>query len=181
MGDDEFKELYARLSTLVFSYAARFVSAEQAKDVVNETFMVVWRKRDKCPDDPADWTRWIIGIGKLQVLQELQRVKRKHHDNRFIDERGLDVLKLASPDSTESVADSAQARWVWHQLKPIEQELVNLVFVRGLSDTDVAGLLGITVTAVTTRASRVRQKIAALLKASDGDTIAEAPTLRGES
>lgn len=180
MGDDEFKELYARLSTLVFSYAARVLSPEQAKDVVSETFMAVWRKREECPADPADWTRWIIGIGKNQVLQELQRVKRKHHDNRFVDERGLDVLRLASPDSAESVVDSAQARWVWHQLKPKERELVNLVFVRGLSDADVAGVLDVTVTAVTTRASRVRQKIAALLEASDGSA-ADTPRPRGAS
>lgn len=179
MGDEEFRELYVRLSKVVFSYAARRLTPEQAKDVVNQTFEAVWRKRNELPADHNDWTRWIVGIGKFQVLQELQRVKRKHHDNRFIDEHPKELQNVAWPDVADSVASSSQAKWIWQQLRVAEQELVNVAFVRGLSDCEAAALLGLTTTAYTTRTSRVRQRIASLYLASD--TMQDAPAVGGAS
>ena len=180
MGEDEFKELYARLSTVIFSYAARALSPEQAKDVVSETFAAVWRKRDDLPLNRDERSRWVIGVGKKQVLQEQQRVRRKHHDNRFIYEHAKESTKNAAPDIADAVAGSLQARWVWQQLKPAEQELVNLAFVRGLADTAAAGILGLTVTAYTTRVSRARRHIAALLESSDS-SVPDIHVSRGES
>lgn len=180
VGDDEFKELYARLSTVIFAFAARALSPEQAKDVVNETFAAVWRKRNDLPLNRDERARWVIGVGKNQVLQEKQRVQRKHHDNRFIHEHAQESSQNISPDIADSVAGSLQARWVWQQLTPAEQELVNLAFVRGLADSAGAGMLGLTVTAYTTRVSRARHRIAALLEASEA-SVPSMSAPRGES
>ena len=55
MNDEEFKELYIRMSGIVFSFAARRLSADQAREVVAETFEVLWRKRNEVPLAAESW------------------------------------------------------------------------------------------------------------------------------
>lgn len=162
MGDDEFKDLYVRLGAQIFAFAALRLSPEQAKDVVNSTFEVVWNKRLAVPSDPAQWPAWIFGIAKNQVRQEAQRVRRKHHDNRFLDEFSTQMDAPKSPDIADAVAISDRGRRIWSQLTPAERNLLNIAFMRDLAKEEGATLLGITLTAYTTRVTRLRQRIASL-------------------
>ena len=162
MGEDEFRELYARLGAQIFSYAAHRLSPEQAKDVVNSTFEVVWNKRHHVPTEPAEWPAWIFGIGKNHIRQEMQCVRRKHHDNRFIDEYSTHLDASDAPDIADLVAQSDAGRRIWRQLTPAEHHLLNIAFVRDLDKQQAAALLGISITAYTTRVSRLRQRIATL-------------------
>jgi RNA polymerase sigma-70 factor (ECF subfamily) len=165
--EEDFKDLYARLSVQLFSYAARRLSAEQAKDVVQNTFETVWRKRDQGPADRAEWPPWVVGICRMQVLQEHQRISRKHHDNRFMAEHTHETANTELPDLADDVLETEQARWIWHQLRSTEQEIVDLAFLQILNDAEAASLLGISPSAFSTRAGRVRQRIAALYAASE--------------
>ena len=162
MGEDEFRELYARLGAQLFSYAALRLSPEQAKDIVNSTFEVVWNKRHDVPDESSEWPAWIFGIGKNHILQELQRVRRKHHDNRFIPEYSSQVDDSGAPDVADVVAQSDSGRRIWSQLTPAEHQLLNIAFMRDLDKQQAAKILGISVTAYTTRVTRLRQRIATL-------------------
>jgi RNA polymerase sigma-70 factor (ECF subfamily) len=168
VGEDEFRELYARLGAQIFSYAALRLSPEQAKDVVNSTFEVVWNKRRDVPANSSEWPAWIFGIGKNHILQELQRVRRKHHDNRFIPEHSAELTASAAPDIADVVARSDAGRRVWSQLSAAEHELLNIAFVRDLDNDQAATILGISVTAYTTRVSRLRQRIE-LLSSAEGE------------
>jgi RNA polymerase sigma factor (sigma-70 family) len=168
VGEDEFRELYGRLGAQIFSYAALRLSPEQAKDVVNSTFEVVWNKRRDVPADPSEWSAWIFGIGKNHILQELQRVRRKHHDNRFIPEHSSELAASAAPDIADIVAQSDAGRRIWSQLSGAEHQLLNIAFVRDLDNEQAAAFLGISVTAYTTRVSRLRQRIA-MLDSAEGE------------
>jgi RNA polymerase sigma factor (sigma-70 family) len=161
VSDEDFRALYARLQQAVFSFAARRLSPEQAMDVVNNTFEVVLRKRHACPARPAEWAPWVMGIARNQVLQEGQRLTRKHHDNRFIDDypdRGDQLV----PDVADVVSDTEYGRRVWRMLDPSDQRLMNVAFVQQLSPAEGARLLGISVSAYTTRVLRLRRKLEAL-------------------
>lgn len=161
MSDEDFRALYAQLQQAVFSFAARRLSPQQAMDVVNNTFEVVLRKRHACPARPEEWAPWVMGIARNQVLQEGQRITRKHHDNRFIEDYS-DREDPINPDVADVVADTEYGQWVWRSLDPSDQRLMNVAFVRQLSPAEGAGLLGITVSAYTTRVLRLRRKLEAL-------------------
>ena len=60
------------------------------------------------------------------------------------------------------MADTEYGQWVWRSLDPSDQRLMNVAFVRQLSPAEGAGLLGITVSAYTTRVLRLRRKLEAL-------------------
>lgn len=169
MGDEDFKTLYLRLGGSIFTYAARRVSPDQAMDVVNNTFEVVLRKRDRSPVDPTQWPAWIMGIAKNQVLQEAQRAVRKHHDNRFIDDFAADQHP-STPDIADLVAFTATGRAIWLDLTPAERQLLDVASVTGLSSDEAAALLGISKTAYTTRISRLRRRLSDLCARHNGSS-----------
>jgi RNA polymerase sigma-70 factor (ECF subfamily) len=173
VGEEDFKDLYVRLAGQIFSFAALRLSADQAKDVVNCTFEVVWKKRYAGPAEPSEWPAWIFGIAKNQILQELQRVRRKHHDNRFIAEYSRQLDASGSPDIADAVALTDVGRRIWSHLTPAERDLLNIAFLRALDNQQAAELLGITTTAYTTRVSRLRRRIADLQSSENELTTAE--------
>lgn len=173
MGEEDFRDLYVRLAEQIFSFAALRLSAEQAKDVVGCTFEVVWKKRHDGPAEPSEWPAWTFGIAKNQILQELQRVHRKHHDNRFIAEHSWQLDASGSPDVADVVALTDVGRRIWSHLTPAERDLVNVAFLRELDNEQAAEILGITMTAYTTRVSRLRRRIADLQTRENELTTAE--------
>ena len=162
MGEGEFAEIYARLRDPIFRFAVGRLSPEQAKDVVADTFEVVWRKRDECPADPDEWPAWIVGIARKKILQEIDRVSRKHHDGRFIADHASSSDGGVVSDVAEVVAASASGRWVWNQLSSAERELLDLAFILRIDREEGAQILGLTPTAYATRLTRLRQRIVRL-------------------
>lgn len=175
MGEQEFAEIYGRLRDSVFRYALGRLSPEQAKDVVSDTFEVVWRKRDTCPADASEWPAWIIGIARNKVLQEIDRGVRKHHDARFIEDQPMTAELVVMSDVAEVVADSAGGRWVWSQLTPAERELLDLAFIDRVDREQAAKILGVTPTAYATRLTRLRQRIVRL----GADSAGSSPDAKG--
>ncbi|MET0467814.1 MAG: sigma-70 family RNA polymerase sigma factor [Aeromicrobium sp.] len=159
MGEEEFAEVYSRLREPIFRFAIGRLSPEQAKDVVSDTFEVVWRKRRECPADPSEWPAWIVGIARKKILQEIDRVARKHHDGRFIADQSTVVEAIVTADVADTVTASDAGRWVWNQLTPAERELLDLAFIDRIDRAQAARILGLTPTAYATRLTRLRQRI----------------------
>ncbi|MFC5677146.1 RNA polymerase sigma factor [Aeromicrobium endophyticum] len=163
MDDEEFGALYDALKRPVHAFAARRVGPEAAKDVVSETFEVVWRKRDEFPPDRAAWPAWVVGIAKNKVLQELQRRTRKHHDNRFAQDWTVEPV---TDDTSHSVLDSVESQQIYRELTPAEKHLFDVAFFRDLPPSQAAAVLGISTSAFTTRVSRLRQRLRDLSEAT---------------
>jgi RNA polymerase sigma factor (sigma-70 family) len=173
VGEEEFAEIYQRLREPIFRFALGRLSPDQAKDVVSDTFEVVWRKRGECPADEREWAAWIVGIARNKILQEIDRVARKHHDTRFIADHTVQVENVITADIAESVVSSDSGRWVWSQLTPTERELLDLAFIDRIDRDQAARILGVTATAYATRLTRLRQRIIRLDADSAGTPTTE--------
>ena len=160
MGEDEFTALFQLMSGRLFSFAARRLSPQAAEDTVGQTFETVWDKRSECPSDPDARIGWVFTIARFKILQEVDRRRRKHHDNRFAD----DYIPRPSPepDISESVAESSIGRWIYQQLTALEQELFDIAFMRETTRDQAAATLSISVGTFNTRVSRLRGRIHAL-------------------
>lgn len=172
VNDDDFAALYTSLQVVVYRYAERRVGSERAKDITSETFAVAWEKRHEYPLDRSAWPAWTIGIARNKVLQEIQRRQRKHHDHRFVEDWTTPWNEPAVEDSSRVVMDSDEARRIFEALTPAEQDLFGIAFIKDLTPQDGAMVLGISVTAYTTRVGRLRQRLRDLDRAA---TSAEMP------
>lgn len=173
MGEDDFTALYRELSGRLFSFAARRLPPQAADDAVSQTFETVWHKRDECPADPTARIGWVFTIGRYKVLQEAERVRRKHHDNRFAED--YPARPPVAPDVSESVVETAEGRWVYQQLSALEQELFDVAFMKDLTREEASAMLAVSSGTFTTRVSRLRSRI----KALHGDASAPEPSTRG--
>lgn len=166
---EDFKLLYELMSRQIFGFAAQRVGAQGAADVVAETFKTAWEKRSQGPADEDERRAWVFGIAKLKIRQEQDRVSRKHHDHRFIEDFAGEMA--ATSDIADDVVEAVVGRWIYAELSEAERELLDLAFMPGLTSDQVAGLLSISVGTLHTRISRLRARIRQLAGQAEPDIV----------
>jgi RNA polymerase sigma-70 factor, ECF subfamily len=153
-----FEELYnlyhRRMARFLTRLTHRF---DLAEEVINDTFLVVWRKAREFRGDSQPST-WILGIAYRKARNALRSSAR-------LGEQNLDVesLPLTSdePMRTEELRD-----WLEQALAqlPVEQRLgVELCYELGYSCEEIATIMGCPVNTVKTRLFHARAKLQKLL------------------
>ena len=156
---ERFARLYGDHFDAVLGYALRRTDrAEDAADVVAETFLVAWRRLRHVPDDPAA-RPWLYGTAR-RVLANQRRGDRRR---TRLGERLRRDLALAVPDLSDAVVvhdavDAAMAR-----LSGRDQEVLRLHLWERLESREIAEVLGLPVTVVRPRLSRARARLRDLL------------------
>lgn len=163
-GGDEvaLRELFDRHSPWVAARLRRTMPPDAVEDVLQETFVAVWRgaKGFKGDGEPG---AWVWGIARRQAAMWARKHGRPEppvevqaqEDPSIVAERSVDLqqaLQALGPEGSEG------------------RELVRLVFLEDRSVADVAGLLGVPEGTVKSRVYKVRQLLqAALRKGGYGD------------
>jgi RNA polymerase sigma-70 factor (ECF subfamily) len=172
--EDEFMALYDEVKVRLFSFAAKRLSGHAAEDIVSQTFITVWEKRAECPEDPNSKIGWVFTIGRYKILQEVDRRRRKHHDNRFIHD--FQNAGRSDGDIADVVSDRAIGSWVYSQLSALDRDLFDVAFMRDATKEQAAACLQISVGTFNTRVSRLRAKMRLLLDAAmETDSVREMP------
>lgn len=164
--DPAFAELVRRhrhhLYRLVLSNVA---DADEALDLVQETFLAAFRALGRY--DPARSMRgWLaaIALNKCRDWGRRRTVRRLFRLARPIDESGEIAHDAPGPDveadSRRRMAHVAQAI---SELPATLREVLTLRTIEGLSQAEVATVLGITGKAVETRLYRARARLQAIL------------------
>jgi RNA polymerase sigma-70 factor (ECF subfamily) len=157
-----FADAYRLLAPQVRGYARRQVPDDLAEDVVAETFLVLWRRWSDAPAG-TDLRPWVFGVARNKIL----RVREQQH--RAL--RSVAHVAAAEParphvaDPADDVAAADRARRLLAQLPPAEGEAMALTVWAGLAPAEAAQVLGCSVTALTSRLSRARTRLAAVLGA----------------
>lgn len=169
MDEGRFEALYLQLQRPIFTFAMTQLSADEAKDIVHDTFEVVWRKRAEAPEDPERWPGWCWGIAKKKILQEFDRRRRKHHDARFAEDYPSEAARnaRASSDIADSVANAEVAKNVLASLNNGEREALSLIVSMDGSGAEVSQAMGVSYSAYTTRVARLRTKVRRALEAPE--------------
>lgn len=170
---EAFEALYRRCSPYVFKFAVRRVGVEQAKDIVSETFEVVWRKWTQLPDEHDGQIAWIVGISRNKIRQDIaRRTSRTWAELHEFDAREVVNVMSGPHDVADTVIATLHGREVYSQLTAQQQELLDIAHLQALTPRQAAQVLGISVTAYTTRVSRLRARI---------ETLAQTHALRWDS
>jgi RNA polymerase sigma factor (sigma-70 family) len=157
----DFERLYRSSRDDVYAYAAGLLrDRAAAEDVTAAAFERAYRKRSRFDADRGTARAWIFGIARNAALDELRRRGRQAELNND----PVDAASLAAPDRERDelrlLLDAALAK-----LEGRERELVALKFFAGLSNGEIAGVVGISASNVGTRLNRTMDK---LREACDG-------------
>ena len=156
----QFEALYAAHGRDVLAYAVRRTpNAQDAADVLADTFLVAWRRLEEVP--PADEARlWLYGVAR-RLLANQRRSERRR-------ERLADRLRQELPDvlqgATTAPADGGAIRDALTRLGAEDQEILRLCGWEELTPREIARVLGISHVAARSRLHRARRRLSAALQ-----------------
>jgi RNA polymerase sigma factor (sigma-70 family) len=140
-------DVYAYVTTLLKDPAA-------AEDITAQAFERAYRRRRTFDRRRGEERAWVFGIARNAALDELRRRRRL---------ATLVTEPAAAEEPADDVADvtlrRTAVRAALDDLTPRDRELVALKFHAGLSNTELAHVLGISESAAGTRLHRVMERL----------------------
>jgi RNA polymerase sigma factor (sigma-70 family) len=157
-GDAEaaFADLYRQCRDDVYAYAAGLLrDRAAAEDVTAQAFERAYRRRRRFDPRRGTQRAWLFGIARNAALDELRRRRRQ-----AVLVADVEDAEAIPPDEGADVAMRRTAlRAAVASLAPRERELVALKFFAGLTNSEIADVVGISETNAGTRLHRVIQKL----------------------
>jgi RNA polymerase sigma factor (sigma-70 family) len=153
--DVAFEALYRSSRDDVFRYVAGLLrDRSAAEEVTAVAFERAYRKRGSFDARRGTPRAWLFGIARNAALDELRRRSR-------LAEMAVEPdAEQAGPDEAADVAlRRAALRGAMAKLTPRERELVALKFFAGLSNGEIASVIGASETNAGTRLHRVIEKL----------------------
>lgn len=161
--------LFDHMARPVYSLVMQLLqSHDQAEDVVESTFWQVWQEAAELSENP-DPRSWLLATGRRRAL-ELLRSRRRQREELLLDKRQFG--DLVSISRGESGADETREDLVRiiRNLEAEEREVLEMGYFRGLSQADIADLIG---ESTATVKARMRTTLTRLRRAEVEEAAAE--------
>ena len=165
-----FDELVRRTYVDTYTLAMRLTAHEEdARDVVQETYLRAWKGLDGFRGD-AQFSTWLYRITANTAYTTVRRRRRHRADalDAMVEEPVETRIEAQPEDAAEQSALLAELSVAVEQLPPKLRVLVVLKDVYGLSHEEIADELGISVAAAKVRLHRGRRRLRDLLHGEDG-------------
>ncbi|RFA12833.1 RNA polymerase subunit sigma-70 [Subtercola boreus] len=161
-----FGELYDRHHALIHRYAARRVGGHAADDVMSETFLVAFERRDSFASETGDAKPWLFGIA-TNLLKKYLRLETKAW-------RGLqaaDAARVIEHDAIEIAGirvDAARAvKKLGSHLNRMPAADRDTLLLYAWTDLDYAGVAAALDVPIGTVRSRLNRARTSLRKITD--------------
>lgn len=151
---DDFEALYRTHAPEILGYLRRRGAGEDAQDLLADTFLTAWRRREDLPE--ATLRRaWLFGTAR-RLLMALHR--------------GTQAAALAAATHARLTADAASpsgdsatevVRGALADLSEVDRDLLTMTVWERLPVVDAGAALGLSPSAARVRLHRVRRRLAA--------------------
>lgn len=149
---DWFEDLYRETHDGVLGYLARRVPPADAADLLAETYLVAWRRRDEL--SAGEGRRpWLFGVARRLLLA---------HQRQQPTVLPLDGDHACADPAPGAGRDDrgAAVRRALTSLGPVDRELVTLTVWDGLTPAEAAAVVGLTAGTARVRLHRARARLA---------------------
>jgi RNA polymerase sigma factor (sigma-70 family) len=151
-----FEELYRETFPRVYAYVGSLLrDCAAAEDVTALAFERAYRKRGRFSARRGSPEAWVFGIARNAALDELRKLKRRAR----MESEPEDVWSPGPDEQAERAFRREEVRAALASLDPRDRDLVALKFAGGLSNGEIARVLGISETNVGSRLHRAVEKL----------------------
>ena len=159
---DELPEHLGALRAFALSLTRNSASAD---DLVQDTIVKAWTNIDKF-ERGTNLRAWLFTILRNTFYSDRRKRKREVADPDGIHAAGL--YEKPAHDGRLAMNDFVHA---FDQLSPEHREVLTLVGASGFSYEEAAGMMGVAVGTVKSRANRARARLAEMLELEEGEDI----------
>lgn len=153
---ESFEALYERTFPKVYAYVASLLrDRATAEDVTSQAFERAYRKRRSYRATRGSSEAWLFGIARNAALDELRR--RKRHARQ--EGEPVDTVSPPLDDAAEGALRRTVVREALAKLDGAERDLVALKFMGGLSNAEIARVLGLSESNAGTKLHRTLTKL----------------------
>jgi RNA polymerase sigma-70 factor (ECF subfamily) len=135
----------------------------KADDLVQDTILKAWSSMDKF-DPKTNLDAWLFTILRNTFYSSLRKTRREVQDTD-----GVHAAALSEKPAHDSRLAFKDFQRAFDTLSPEHREVLILVGASGFSCEEAAGMMGVAVGTVKSRASRARKRLAEILKLEDGE------------
>src|SRR4051794_7871754 len=138
-----FETIYDRHGGAAFSLAYRMVgNRPAAEDVVQESFLSIWRSRMRYESERGSVRSWILGIVHHRTIDSLRR--NIVHDKRRSSAEGIEERHEAPERTDVEAVRRDEARNVRQALKALpgeQNQVIELAYFGGFTHSQIAEML----------------------------------------
>jgi RNA polymerase sigma-70 factor (ECF subfamily) len=165
LGSEGFGDLVDRHHTALYAFTRRRLADQAAiEDVLADTFLVAWRRRDEIPDPPLPW---LYGVC-LRTISTHRRAARRR--TRLWSRLASEPTSSAR-DPADAHAERSEINRAFARLSDSERETLRLVAWEGLSTAEAASVLGVTPSTFRVRFHRARRSLEKHLEAGGHEQV----------
>lgn len=150
---DAVQDCLKKYGGLVWSLARKMLrNSDEAEDAVQEIFIDVWKNAARFDASKASEITFIAMIARRRLIDKIR------HSTRRISADSLDEVLLEPFSRSDKVMqtglEAEQAAEALRNLRPEQQQVLNLSIVQGMSHQEIAEALGMPLGTVKTHARR---------------------------
>ena len=160
--DSALEDAYATYGPAVLAYLRRYVGPDEAEDVLQRTFLDVWRSAERY-DPEQRFSGWLFTIAHRRAVDAL---RSRRHSVVDVDQ----IRGLVGEDGRETAdrhADAADLRIALDALAEHERTVLELAYFSELTQREIAERLDIPLGTVKARASRGLKHLSARMHDPD--------------
>jgi RNA polymerase sigma-70 factor, ECF subfamily len=156
-------QLYHALQSNVFAFVRRRLNLADdhaVQAVVVDTMYEVWRAADQFAAGSQVKT-WVLGIARHKLLDAIRKDPHTQHEYEDIADHA-ETLADQSPDIVSQLAAQQRAQWLsfcMDKLPQDQRESLHLLFVEGMSVSDIASIQNCPSGTVKTRVFHAKAKL----------------------
>ena len=140
-------------------------SLQEAEDVVQETFLEIWRRAAQFDDGRGSAIAWVVTIARSRAID---RLRASSAAGRVLGEVATeDLMRTALPspaDRMEERRDGARVATALAALPALQRETIELAYFQGLSHSEIAVKTGSPLGTVKMRVKLAMHKLTGLLR-----------------
>lgn len=157
-----FEELYNQIAPKLTNYLVGSGSTyANACDIVQETFLRVWKKRDTLKDDPSQLSGYIYTVARNIRIDRMRKESFETLQPEIRDEDAGTVEPAVTRGDAEHLRKRIEEAMA--KLPPLVREAFSLFQISEMSVREIANVTGASESLVKVRVHRAKQKLRELL------------------
>jgi RNA polymerase sigma-70 factor, ECF subfamily len=157
------RSAYDTYAGRVLALSLRIVrSKAEAEDVVQDTFLEVWRRASEFDGSRGELSSWIMAMARSRSIDKVRRAKVRA---RYAQTEPVEAPPSTPDEQAAQHRDGAKLRGVLETLPPEQRSALELAYFDGLTQQQIADRTGLPLGTVKTRLRLALEKLSTQLEA----------------